>query len=253
MFDITFPEHVGQPYWNIHFKYVLYIFQELGCDRTYPKQPGFVILVNRKTILVDYNDDANTIPKCDIPIFKFHCTKNIPRVHPFPSVSFCDSNRYKYHLTNLHFNVTSNQICNRQRAYGNAKDRRNNVQAVLIKKYGDRVLTNIVNESTFLNSLTDAKLYIHVPGFCNNMADRATLQMFALGMPTITPHIPDLLPNYQTWDGCYLKCKDEYSDLTDIIDNVTDEELLRVSKASKAKFKEYCTPEAIGKYIQSFL
>jgi hypothetical protein len=247
---IVFPEKRNQRYWNIHYNYVLQIFQNLNYDISYNfVGDAFIVNINGKDYLFDYADSYEKLITC-LPTFKFHARTNDTFI--FPSVSFDSWNLYESLNTHIKYNPNRECIGNRQRPYGNAKDRRNAVRKLLIDKFGKKVKTE--PELAQMDFIAEKiKLHVHVPGWCNNMADRATLQMFAVGTPVITTNIPDLRIDGKTWDGCYIQCKDDYSDLLDIIDNVKDKELLKVSEASKEAFRLNCTPKAIDQYLKTVI
>ena len=85
------------------------------------------------------------------------------------------------------------------------------------------------------------------------MIDRSVSQAFALGCPVITSYKPDLLPFGATWDLCYIKCADDYSNLITTIGLTADSVYEEVAQRAKEQFKRYCTPEAIGKYLEEIV
>ena len=253
--DVEFPLNVGQRYWNIHFLYVLNIFKHLDWNITYVDR-GFignamVIGLNGKDFLFDYADTAD-VAETTLPIFKFHAEAG-SLVYPFPPVSFYDWNKFealkksvKYNSDNLHFSY-------RTLPYGNAKDRRSKVLTQLKNDMSENLLSGMIQQDQFFDEVNKIKAYIHVPGHHNNMVDRSTIQMFALGCPVITTHIPDLLPYGNVWDGAYITCMDDYIDLVSRAKTATKERLISVSEFSKFQFDKFCTPKAIGKYLEEVI
>ena len=254
--DIKFPLNIGQRYYDIHYKYVLNIFKYLKYNISFvDRGMAFIVTLNGKDFLFDYADtnlEANDliVTKEKLPTFKFHA-ETADNVYPFPSVSFYDWDEYKRLRDTIKYNPANDHFSYRTHAYGNARQRRTDVFN-MIKPLGN-VLTGMIPQSSFFAEINSIRAYIHVGGHHANMCDRSESQMFALGCPVITSYIPDLLPQCATWDSCYIKCADDYSDLTKIIYSVTDEELLKASHRAKWVFENYCTPEAIDKYLKEIL
>ena len=254
MFKIIFPEYTGQRYYHIHYLYLLEIFRYLKCDITFRKIDGCVININNTDFLFDYSDDATVIPKCDLPIFKFHTLeKDLDKVIPFPPISFLNWDQYYNLARQIKYNPENNVVSNRQRPYGNALERRNKVQSylkgLLVEKY---LKTEIIDQKAFWKEINDIWAFIHIGGYCQNIIDRAPFQIMAFGGLVISNKIPEQLPFRCNFDGCYLMCEDNYSNLDYIILEKPMQFLKRyrnIAEEAKIRFQNTSTPSAIGDWI----
>ena len=277
MFDVMFPQKTDQRYYDIHFLYVLNIFKYLNCRISYEIRPDFIVTINGKDFLFDYWDKAD-VQESSLPTFKFHCEKETDRVFCFPPVSFYDWDRY-YQLEKdiVYDPLQSFLISSRQRPYGGALKRRIDVQKVLRSMVDDSdrinkehgwvvdeknsmmLLTDIINQEDYWREINDIDIAVFVPGHHNQMIDRGHLQYLAFGCYTISPLLPEILPfnNILVPGVHYAQCKDDYSDLINIIMskhvNSNQTSYKDTGENAKKLFKKTCTPEAIGKWIQSKL
>jgi hypothetical protein len=254
VFDIVFPAFADQKYYNVHFKYVLNIFKHLNCRIEYEKRDGFVITVDGKPFLIDYADTSIPV-NCALPVFKFHCHKETPKLFSFPPVSFYNWNEYDQ-FKNLVKYPASGDISYRQRAYGNAKERRNFVKQVLSGRYAN-LKTGLIGQKEYWYEINNLFVALFVPGWCNNILDRAQFQYMAFGCCTISPRLPEILPfgRFLIPNEHYVLCKDDYSDITDLIDFYTccPETCIEIGNNAKTLFEEVATPGGIGKWITSKL
>ena len=279
----------NQRYWDIHFLYVLNIFKYLKCNITYSYRPDFIVTINGKDFLFDYWDKSDVQPS-NLPIFKFHCVQETNRVFCFPPVSFYDWDRYYKLEKDIKYNpLSSFWISSRQVPYGDAIERRTMVQAKLQKLVDDndrlnkkhgwivkdrdryKILTGFIHQEDYWKEINNIDIAVFVPGHHNNMIDRGHLQYLSFGCLTISPDLPECLPfgkkliGYDMWPqliptrtGChYLKCKDDYSNLLNIIMwkgiHSFVHPFVEIGMNAKTLFKETCTPEAIGQWIKQHL
>jgi hypothetical protein len=254
VFNVIFPELTDQRYYDIHYKYVLNILTELGCNIKYEKRDGFVVTIAKKDILFDYSD--STLPvTCQLPIFKFHCIKETPRLFSFPPVSFYQWNDYAKFSEWIKYKAEGN-ISFRQRPYGNAKERRSQIRAMLVSKYKN-VLINEIGQFEYWFEINNTFLAVFVPGFSNNMLDRGQFQYMAFGCCTISPRLPEILPfgNYLIPNEHYIMCRDDYSDLIDLIEfySCCKETCLEIGQKAKKLFMNTSTPNQVAKWIESKL
>jgi len=289
MFEIIFPENTGQHYYDIHFLYVLNIFKYLKCKISYEVRTDFVVTINGRDFLFDYRDTSDP-PTSSLPVFKFHCVEETAGIFCFPPVSFYDWDRYYALEKEIQYNpLRSFWISSRQRPYGDATERRIKVQKTLKRLADDsdklnaehgwdvddksrhKILTGIIGQEDYWKEINDVDMAVFAPGYCNNMLDRAHLQYLAFGCLTVSPNIPEVLPFGKRLLGhdkfpnlmpqetnChYLKCKDDYSDVISIVMwkgiHSFVHPFIQISENAKTLFKETCTPEAVGKWIQSKL
>lgn len=225
----------------------------------------FSCLVNGTQVIFDYADYATNFGANDtptLPYFKFHYQNeyhaNIRNMFPVGPMMIGPGDQNMFHL---YFNLQQTSrstlngtIANKQIARAGALKRRNDVRNMLQQKYHGK-LDTCVNKDQFmfwqqsLNSLN-----VCVPGATNNMLDRGQYELIGLGGCTISPNIPTILPwKQQLVPGThYIKCQDDYKDLTDIIDTYLSNLKLAEEIGNQAKqlFTQYCTPDAYWKWIQ---
>ncbi len=223
--------------------------------------PSF--LLNEKSIMFDYQDfktlhsNFKNVNLC----FKTQYTddlSNIKNVFPWSQISFFDWDYfYKFRKT-IKYNASRNIILNNQRPYGNATERRIYVQGVLKDKYSEDVLINYdLPQDTFLSNINQCLTYVHVPGYSNNMIDRAHVQMFAMGCCVITTEIPNIFPNNlkPIPNIHYIKCKDDYSDLIELIEWCKDnrKKCIEIGDNAKELFDLTLLPSSIEKQIKQLI
>jgi hypothetical protein len=260
VFDIIFPQKLTQRYWNIHYLYVLSIFQYLGCTISFKEgldfdNTSFRCFINGKEFLFDFADSSE-IKKCDLKTFKFHCHQETDQIKCFPPVSFYNWWEYIDLEKEIIYNPNSSlHISCRQRPYGGAIERRKFVQNLLVKDFPNRVWVNIIPQEDYWKEISRINVAVFVPGFCNNMLDRGHLQYMAFGCYTLSPNIPEILPfNKKVLPGIhYSKCSNNYMDLTSLIWgkylNSNQNRYFEIGLNAKKLFKETCTPKAIGEWI----
>jgi len=253
MFDIVFPAYNAQRYWNIHYTYVLNIFKALHCNITFEPNLYFIVSINGQKVLFDYADTSD-VPDCPIKIFKFHTHIYTEKVIPFSPVSFYDWEQYKTLENQIQYKGESDIISCRQRAYANASVRRAKVQEMLKHEFRGILRINDISQEDYWKEIENILLAVFVPGFCNNMLDRAALQYMGLGCPIITTDIPEYLPYYEKpiAGKHYIKCNNDYSDLISIIKSYQTfnrHKLQEIGENAKELFQRTCTPVKIGQWI----
>jgi hypothetical protein len=263
MFSVIFPQHNGQRYYAIHYLYVLNILKYLNCNITFREgldidTTAFKCSIDGKNFVFDFGDSSEVRDLGDFPVFKFHTKLTDMKVIPFPPVSFYDWQQYNWLSKQIYYIPTiSSEISCRQRPYAGALERRIKVQKLLRDNFKDDVLTDIIDQVKYWREINEIESSVFVPGQNNNMLDRGHLQYLAFGCYTISPYLPEILPyNRLIVPGVhYCQCKDDYSDLIDIIMqkklNSNQTEYKEIGENAKKLFQETCTPEAIGKWIQS--
>jgi len=261
MFDIRFPVNNNQRYFEIHYKYVLEIFKYLKCNIKYmqdtAEEPlGFSCYINNKPFLFDFGDSAriNVNNNNGFPIFKFHATEKTKfDVIPFPPVSFYSWQTYYELEKQIKYDPNNEIVSNRQRPYGNATERRLQVQKMLKSMLRDEFLrTNEIQQVDYWKEINELGLSIHIPGQNSNIYDRGQAQYMAFGMCTVSPYLPEILPFNTTLDNCYIKCTDDYINLYHIIldkPNKAVEYFKEIGDRAKKIFQNTSTPEAIGEWI----
>jgi len=254
VFNVIFPEAVGQRYYDVHFQYMLNMLKEIRCPIKYEKRDGFTVTINRKTFLMDFADTPDVVSS-SLPIFKFHCHEETDGVFAFPPISFHNWKQYNLLLSWVKY-TANGFISYRQRAYGNAKVRRQTLKR-LLKKHFTNLQTEPVSRLKYLQEVSDTFLAVFVPGWSNNMLDRAQFQYMALGCCTISPRLPELLPFGKSLvpDEHYVLCKDDYSDIVDLIRFYEEhkEICMRIGTRAQELFQETATPRRVGEWIKTKL
>lgn len=254
MFKVIFPQLLDQRYYNIHFTYVLNIFKELDCDILFESLDSFVVTINKRSFLMDYADSTEVV-KANIPVFKFHCVEETDNVFCFPPVSFYNWKQYELLRSWVKYKAVGALSC-RQRVYGNARERRSSLRRLLRGRYPD-IRMEQVGQLKYLQEVESTFLAVFCPGWCNNMLDRAQFQYMGLGCCTVSPKLPERLPfGKLLLPGVhYVCCKDDYSDVVDLIEYYRSRagECIEIGNNAKALFQETAIPRRIGKWIKTKL
>ncbi len=222
--------------------------------------PSFI--ANGKTIMFNYHDHKslpNNYKNVDICLKTQYTDTYLEddRIMPWSQISFTDWKKFYKQRNSIKYTAQSNIILNNQVPYGNAKERRTYVQNLLKKRYDSDVLTKKLPQDHFFNLINSSLVYVHVPGHSNNMIDRAHVQMFAFGMCVITTEIPVTFPNdKKPLPGIhYIKCKDDYSDLINLIEWCKDNRnrCIEIGNNAKVLFDESLSPKAMGIYLKKII
>lgn len=259
--EINFPIFKNQHYWNTHYMYVYRIFEYLRCRydivnfgfsktlRDFEDCNCFELQINNRNFLVNYNDNGMEIEKDGLIPLKFHWKKG-DKGFSFPPISFYDW----YYFYNVKDSIKYNpmgHISYRQRIYGNAKDRRTFILQFM-KDSNLNIKTNILPQQDYWKDINNTILGIFVPGQNNNMLDRAQMQYMALGCPTISPFLPEILPFDRSFTP--FMCLNDYSDLLKIIDLISlDKGVNELVEYNKKIFNWSCTPIAIFHWLEYIL
>jgi hypothetical protein len=214
---------------------------------------NFLCIINGKKVIFDFFDGTDYI-ESDYPTFKFHYIeehKNIKSLIPFSPISFYNWETAEKFM-GMQYKITDKIICN-QLQYGNAVLRRIYAQKVLVNKFKERVDVKVYPQEEFWRNCLNNMVSVLVPGYCNNMVDRVTMQLLALGSPFITTKLPEIFPfNHQLIEGNhYIKCSNDYKNVCSIIENISAEELTNISQNSKDFFMKTSHPKVLGEWILS--
>lgn len=264
---IQFPANYDQRLYEIWYQYMLDLFKHAGIEVELKVMPEprfecgcFPMTIDGIDFMVDYSDNGEC-PEADPiktgkPCLRFHCKEKLPNVYPFPPVSFYDWAEYEQLSQSIKYECTGNKILFKQRSYGSAVERRDRIRAMLTARYDTLVDTKYDDgQVDFWKIAGDCLVSVHVPGRNNNMLDRAQLQLMGLGVCTISPRLPELLPGYLNFGAGpglhYMQCKDDYSDLIDIAEwcKVNKEKCLEIGKHAKYLFEKTCTPQAVKGWL----
>ena len=199
-----------------------------------------------------------------IPYFKYHYNEelhgHIDHVFPIgPSLilpSGISSFQHYFKLRKTYkYACSTNIISNKQEPRRLALERRTRVQRMLWKSFG-RANVDVDwrgNQKEFWNANKSCLVSVCVPGACNNMLDRGHYELLGLGVCTISPYIPTVLP----WDKMflpnqhYIKCRDDYKDLIEKIEwcKTHRDQCVEIGNNAKEMFDKYCTPEKYWEWI----
>jgi len=254
---IHFPANTGQRYYSVHYQYVLNMLRAAGCDveiMTLPSPDDLSLIVDMdgRKLVFDYADHSGI--RLDMPHFKFHCREMGTPAIPFAPVSFHDWHVYEEMLCTMNYRAEGEVILNNQNSRDNVLVRRTHVQAMLLERYGGSVDTEITDQPTWWRKLGQCLVYVHVPGWCNNMLDRGQLQAMAFGVCTISPYLPEYLPGWRRIEAGvhYVQCRDDYSDLIETIEYCKEDRshCRMIGNNAARLFRECCTPQRLRDWIE---
>jgi hypothetical protein len=267
---IEFPRKTDQHYYDIHFQYVLNLALAAGVqikivdDLAAPNRVSFRARIDGRSVVFAFCDDPTTfdgeaqlVPSTNDPTFKFHMIwpHMCANVFPFPPVSFHDWGLYGRLSQSVHY-PAHGRINNRQRPYGNARERRIRIQNLLHGAFPGEVDTEFIRQPAFLEEISASLVGVCVPGFCNQILDRGQLQWMALGACTISPMLCDQLPYWANFTSQhYIRCNSDYSDLVEIIQwcKANPDKCIEKGRQAKALFERTCTPVAAMGWVEKCL
>jgi hypothetical protein len=267
MFQIKFPIQKDQRYYDIHYKYVLEIFKYLKCNIELKEgmdvdKTCFLCEINGQTFAFDFADSNEVNPiHTKYKTFKFHLLHGdaTDNLLPFPPVSFYNWPEFFDLQKTIEYNPTKMIVSNRQRPYGNATVRRLHIQGRLKQCIPLESLHDLrideIEQKAFWKDVNNISLFVHVGGHHSLICDRSTLQLMGFGCGILSATIPEMLPWYRVFNGTYIRMRDDYSDLEEIILNSPKyyDRYKRIGDDAKELFMTTCTPEAISLWIQDCL
>jgi hypothetical protein len=259
----------------IHFKFFLQYAKIAGIDvEMVPSndhvfiandQLTFSCVIDDQQIIVDYADHSTKNWKHlypGIPYFKFQTTEKNPRdLVPLgpPMVGIkrngnkgATMREYNYLRYHYDYNPGRKILC-KQLPNGAATERRNQVQKMLLENFADVDIDANVGQMDFWKMHETCLAAVCVPGATNNMVDRGHMELIGLGVCTISPELNTLFPEYQKLkpDTHYIRCRDDYSDLIDIIANLqkNQQRCVEVGRAARQFYEESYTPKKYWSWI----
>ncbi len=262
---VIFPSNTGQRYYRVHFEYLKSIFEYAGLEieyRAFSKKCELSVpcIINKKQIIFDISDNGESNFHGDIPVFKFHYKRNINYcgvVYPFSSVSFDNWDLYFDLSKTVKYDRSMNNILCAQRPYGNAQSRRLHVRKLIQERFNVRASSELSNQLMYFKRAGGCIVSVHCPGQSNNMIDRGQLQLLLLGVCTISPNLPEILPfnNKLVPNIHYVECKDDYSDLIGKIEwcGANEDKCLEIGRNAKELTTECCTPNQLILWIKKCL
>lgn len=260
-------------YYNIHFKYVLNLLTEAGCNIEMVESSEFEnfsktcfeMKIDGKLIAIDFSDHLTIsipVPKLSkyAAVFKFHYKADMhgkfSNIYPFSPVSFQKWVNYKGLLNQVKYKADGLVLC-KQVPGGAAIERRQKVQEMLEKRYGNTFDKKIENEIQFYLKINQALVSVFVPGVRNDMLDRGQFQYMAFGCCTISPKLVEVLSgNKPLMPGVhYVECKPDYSDLISKIEWVRQNPIsaIEIGQNAKRLFEETSLPECQVEWLSNVL
>jgi len=274
--SIKFPEeYLSHRYSLIHFYFFVEYAKVAGIDvelvesnnRVFisDDQLVFSCLINNRQVIVDYADHSTRNWKeCypGLPYFKFQTTNQnptdmIPLGPPMVGVKRLGcrgATVREYNHVRRHFNYTpGSQILCKQLPNGAAVERRNYVHKLLTDNFSDVDISSNSNQIDFWQTHEQCLASICVPGATNNMVDRGHIELMGLGVCTVSPELYTLFPGHTklTPDYHYIKCKDDYSDLVDILNHLKNNPNIcaEIGKNARNFYDSYYAPEKYWAWV----
>ena len=276
--EIAFPQYernVKQVEYKLHYAFV-HKYAELNSikvnitprtDKVFPTtHVHFSITIDGKQAIIDYSDHEPLAGQYDgIPYFKFHYNEEdhgkFKNIFPIgPALDLPNVNDYRYFFNFIEeevYTCDSDIILNAQWPRMGALQRRSMVQQMLKANFGSNADTSfrLNDQRGFWERHKNCMVAVCVPGARNNMLDRGHYEQLAMGVCTISPNIRTSLPNFQKLvPGIhYLSCKDDYSDLIDVIEWCREnrKECINIGQNAKILFKENCMPEKYWSWVEN--
>jgi hypothetical protein len=222
-------------------------------------------LYNGRRIIFELSDflELGDTEQFTDPFFKFHYSRvlygHLEHVFPVgPSMilpSGISTFRYYFSLRDrFKYNCSTDIISNRQEPRRLAQGRRIKVQNILQRRYGKNLDTNWKDtQKNFWTSNENCLVSVCVPGACNNMLDRGHYELIGLGVCTISPYIPTVLP----WNKKlipnehYICCENDYSNIVEKVEwcRSNRKRCNEIGKNASALFDKYCTPTKYWEWI----
>lgn len=106
----------------------------------------------------------------------------------------------------------------------------------------------------FLGQVNNVFLAVAAPGCCPYMLDRYPTQLMAVGCAVVMPETKYPMPGGLLVPGVhYVKCRDDYQDLLEVIDGCSKSHLIQIGNNAKKFFKRNLTPGPLCKYIDDIV
>jgi hypothetical protein len=256
---VIFPIKENQHYYDIHYKYVLNLFEYEKCDIELKhfnteSELYFRCIIDGIEVVFDFADNGYGYQADDDQIvFRFHCYNSKKNIIPFSPVSFYDWNQYLNLRKEINYiPFESDMIRNCQRPYGNSIVRRRSIQDKMYSKYCNRFDIEITGQVEYWKKINDCMIGFFIPGQNNNILDRGQFQYMAFGCCTMSPNLPEILPYNKNLNERYLPLENDYSDVDDMIQYALYNrgELRHIGDKAKQLFEETSTPEKLIKWIK---
>lgn len=225
----------------------------------------FSCVINNQQVIVDYADHSTRTWSEHYPelkYFKFQTTeKNIPGIIPLgpPMVGVKKAGTRGATLReylDLKWNycyVPGNSVLCKQLPNGAATERRNLVHSTLVENFNHVDINANVDQLEFWKAHENCLTSVCVPGATNNMVDRGHIELFGLGVCTVSPMLYtrfpfDVVPSPGVH---YIQCKDDYSDLIDVINDLYNDKdrCKEIGNNARVFYDEYFAPKKYWQWI----
>ena len=235
-------------YLKTHVQYFANLFQTCGYNLTYDNSRGYSGL--SFGLSFDHGQNIYEVCFADVPN-----TRGFLRYHSlevrgsFVPISFMDWN-----LPDVNYTCNSDVVINRQRIYGSGAALRLRVQAILSHRFDTHIA--IIDQNAFFNEVNNCLVAVFVPGACANMLDRAQLQYMFLGCCTISPYIPEALPNGRFVPGLhYVECRSDFADIVDRVNWVGANRgrAVEIGARARQKLLAIATPQKLVDYVRDLI
>lgn len=274
---LKFPkEHESHKYLLIHFRFFLQYAVLAGVQIEYVDSDDtvfigedndlyFSCLINNQQVIFDYSDHYHK-DWCDQfiskPYFKFQSTYEsnscvIPLGPPIVGVknqgTRGETMRSFMHVREHYDYKPGSRVLCKQIPNGAATDRRNHVHKLISDNFTDYDTDANVDQMEFWKMHEHGTVAVCVPGATNNMIDRGQMELFGLGVCTVSPRLDTRIANgvQPIPTTHYLECADDYSDLVDVINRAISnpEQCKHIGSAARTFFDENFLPTRYWTWI----
>ena len=283
---LEFPDSYSKyKYRDIHLSYFIHTATLAGIDvRIVPpsdtvwmgmvdikmQYPDVSMVLDGQQVIVNFLDRSG----CDlshvrpmVPYFKTQYDSTIntnPNIFPIGTIYGLSAKNIglgvleEYHTIRSvgQYLCRSDVVSNVQRIFGAAVERRTLVRNKLVNAFDAEQLLlagQAQKAGSYWKSMLNCLVVVSVPGASMRTLDRNQVEAFGLGVCTISPKIHTVLANnvVPVADEHYLECRDDFSDVVDIINWCKNnrDDCRRIGTNAKQLFDENCTPVKLWEWM----
>lgn len=274
---ILFPERTDLLYRSKHFKYLRNIFKYVGVpvESMYEEKftpiefdawkdlysPGLNHKVVEKKSLGCSIDGKRVVfemshfkdSECTDTTFAYHCYGETENVHSFSPTSFLDW--AKFYSMKPSYAATGIINC-RQRVPGDVFKER--IQNILSLEFPGRVRFDMAQNQLLEEvgkCFVAVRLHKHFSEIGKPMLDAEQLQYMGLGVCTISPNLPEILPYGReiVAGEHYIRCMEDYSDLVELIHwcEMNRTKCVEIGSNARKLFLDTSTPTKLVEWIET--